>query len=57
MELLFGLYLMALVAVFFIGFMAVRDRIKNRDKQSSVEKIAELQRWEYLRSLTKDGYK
>lgn len=56
MEILFGLYLIALGVIFFIGFMAVRDVINN-SKRSSLDRIAELQHWEYLRSLDKDANK
>lgn len=56
MEILFVLYLIILSVIFFIGFMAVRDVAKN-DKRSSLDRIAELQHWEYLRSLDKDANK
>lgn len=54
MEYLFALYIVALLGIFFIGFLAVRD-VVNKPK-SSVDRIANLQHWEYLRSLKKDGF-
>ncbi len=50
---LFGLYLLAIGIVFFIGVMVVISK----KKVDSLDKIAQLQHWEYLRSLKKDGYK
>lgn len=55
MEFLFGLYIIAILSVFFVGFMAVKSTV-NKD-MNNVDKIASLQHWEYLRSLDKDGYK
>ncbi len=54
MEYLFGVYLIAIAAVAILGIVAVRSRLKEKPIKS-VDRIAELQRWEYLRSLTRDG--
>lgn len=53
MELLFGLYVLSILLIFFIGYKAVRSSVKV--KSSTVDNIARLQQWEYLRSLDKDG--
>jgi len=54
MEILFGLYIIALCAVAFIGYKAVKVTLTKR--VNAVDRIASLQHWEYLRSLEKDGY-
>jgi len=54
MEMLFGLYILALCGIIFIGYKAVRD-VSSR-KTDNLTRIARLQHWEYLRSLKKDGF-
>lgn len=49
------LYILAMATVIFIGYKAFSDTV-DRPK-TEVERIAEIQHWEYLRSLKKDGFK
>lgn len=55
MEYLFALYLVAIAVIIFIGVMAVASVARNGKKINDVKRIADLQQWEYLRSLKKDG--
>jgi len=52
MEILFGLLVLVLCGIFFIMFMAVKE--VSSEKIDTVDRIAEVQHWEYLRSLDKD---
>ena len=54
MQVLFGVYLVAIAAMVCLGIVAVMAKMKKQPIKS-VDRIAALQRWEYLRSLEKDG--